>query len=58
MCSGLPFPHGDKVAEHSVQQVQQTVVLSVSEGFGPWLFGPTALGPVVHAQSITGEACG
>lgn len=28
MCSELLFPHGDKVAEHSVQQVQQTVVLS------------------------------
>lgn len=54
MCSELPFPRGEKVVEHS----QHTEKGWFLEGFGPWLFSPIALGPVVPAQGITGEASG
>lgn len=57
LCSELPFPHSDKVAEYS-QHTAKGGFLSVLEVFGPWLFSPIALGPVVHAQGIAGEACG
>lgn len=47
MCSELPFPHGDKVAEHS-QHTARGGFVSVLGVLGPWLFSPIALEPVVY----------